>query len=299
MSVPGEDLAHPYVVLRPSQRAKLIRYTKWMWAFYVVGTLLMLTGIFNSIDVHAVLGLWHTDPIINEIARITEKPGLRSIVYPVTLGAGIWLAIRRHDLHPPITAMAALIATNAATGFMKLMSGRPTPRQDRWHPEFFNSQWIKLTDWVGIGAYPSGHTANLGAAAALAVMAMFASRVRWRYWGTAAIMFVCLETGVSSWARDTHWVTDLIFGYALGAACAMTTSLVTADLPIHWRHPSYIGSTRMMIITGIAISAGSIAIFAENSFLSNSNTSIIIMVGVGFIAWRHRKQRRQRQQQRA
>ncbi len=286
MSVPEEGLTHPYTVLRPSQRRKLVRYTTWMWAAFLIGTLLMLTGLFNSLDEQSVLGLWHSQAWINRLARITEKPGLRSIVYPATLGAGIWLAVRRHDMHPPITAVWTLVATNAATGFLKLITFRPTPRQAPGHPEFFN------TDWIGIGAYPSGHTANLGAAAALAVMAMFASRVRWRYWATAAIAALCLIVAVSSWARDTHWVSDLLFGYLLGAAVAMSTSLMTAELPIHWRHPNYIGSTRMLAFAGIGITAGSFAIFAENSFLSHSNTSILIMLGAGYVAWRHRRQRR-------
>jgi len=288
MSVPEDALTHPYTVLRPSQRAKLVRYTKWMWIAFVVGTAIMLTGALNTVDQHAVLGMWHSHSWINEVARITERPGLRSIVYPVTLGAGIWLAIRRHDMHPPITAVWTLIATNAATGFTKLLTFRPTPRQAPTHPEFFN------TDWIGIGAYPSGHTANLGAAAALAIMAMFASRVHWRYLATTAIASLCLLVAVSSWARDTHWVSDLVFGYILGAAVAMTTSLMTADLPIHWRHPKAIGSTRMLIIAGIGITAGSFAIFAENSFLSHSNTSILIMLGAAYMAWRHRRQRQQR-----
>lgn len=284
--MPEEDLTHPYIVLRPSQRVKLIRYTKWMWAAFIVGTLIMLTGVFNHLEQQAVLGMWHSHSDINKIARLTEKPGLRSIVYPVTLGFGIWLAIRRHDMHPPITAVWTLIATNAATGFVKLLTFRPTPRQAPAHPEFFNS------DWIGIGAYPSGHTANLGAAAALAVMAMFASRVRWRYIATAGISAICLMVAVSSWARDTHWVSDLISGYILGAAVAMTTSLMTADLPIHWRHPKYIGSTRLLVFAGIGITAGSFAIFAENSFLSHSNTSILIMLGLAYVTWRHRRQRR-------
>lgn len=272
--------SHPYVVLRPSQRVKLIRYTKWMWIAFIVVTLILLTGVFNPIDQHFVLGLWHSHPQINEIARITEKPGLRSIVYPVTLAGGLWLAIRRHDLHPPITAVWALIATNAATGVMKLLTFRPTPRQSG--PQFFN------TEWLGLGAFPSGHTANLGCAAALAVMAMFASRVRWRYVVTALIALVCLDVAVSSWARDTHWVSDLVVGYLLGAAVAMTTSLVTADLPVHWRHPKYIGSTRLLVFAGLGLTAGSFLIFAENSFLSHSNTSILIMIGLAYLTWRHR-----------
>ena len=286
MSVPEDIPAHPYTVLRPSQRAKLVRYTKWTWIVFLVGTAIMLSGLMNSLDQHAVLGMWHSHTWINNIARITEKPGLRSIVYPVTLGFGIWLAIRRHDMHPPITAVWTLIATNAATGFMKLLTFRPTPRQAPTHPEFFN------TDWIGIGAYPSGHTANLGAAAALGIMAMFASRVRWRYLGTAVIVLICTDVAVSSWARDTHWISDLVFGYVLGAAVAMTTSLMTVDLPLHWRHPKYIGSTRMLVFIGVGITAGSFAIFAENSFLSHSNTSILIMLGAAYMAWRHRRQRR-------
>lgn len=280
------DLTHPYVVLRPSQRVKLIRYTKWMWAAFIIGTIIVLTGALNPIDERLVLGMWQSHSWINEVARITEKPGLRSIVYPVTLGAGIWLAVRRHDMHPPITAVWTLIATNATTGFLKILTFRPTPRQAPGHPEFFN------TDWIGIGAYPSGHTANLGAAAALAIMAMFASRVRWRYLMTTAILALCTLVAVSSWARDTHWVTDLVFGYILGAAVAMTTSLMTADLPIHWRHPKYIGSTRLLVFAGIGITAGSFAIFAENSFLSHSNTSILIMGGLAYVTWRHRRQSR-------
>ncbi len=287
MAESTEDLSHPYVVLRPSQRRKLIRYTKWMWFAFVAYTVIMLTGALNAVDNHFVLGLWHYRPWINDIARITEKPGLRSIVYPVTLGAGLWLAIRRHDLHPPITAVWTLIATNATTGFLKIITFRPTPRQSPGHPEFFN------TDWIGIGAYPSGHTANLGAAVALGIMAMFASRVRWRYVGATALLALCALVAVSSWARDTHWISDLISGYLLGAAVAMTTSLMTVDLPIHWRHPKYIGSTRLLVFAGIGITAGSFAIFAENSFLSHSNTSILIMLGLGYVTWRHRRQRKQ------
>lgn len=285
MSVPEDDLTHPYTVLRPSQRAKLTRYTKWMWLVFVIGTLVMLSGLMNGADQSAVLGMWQSHSWINRLARITERPGLRSIVYPVTLGFAIWLAIRRHDMHPPITAVWTLIATNAATGFTKLITFRPTPRQAPNHPEFFN------TDWIGIGAYPSGHTANLGAAAALAIMSMFASRVRWRYVATTGIAGLCTVVAVSSWARDTHWVSDLVFGYILGAAVAMTTSLMTVDLPLHWRHPRYAGSTRMLIFAGVGITAGSFAIFAENSFLSHSNTSILIVLGVGYLMWRRRRPR--------
>lgn len=276
--------SHPYVVLRPSQRAKLIRYTKWMWIAFTVYTLVLVTGVLNPIDEHFVLGLWHSHPRINEIARITEKPGLRSLVYPTTLAAGLWLAIRRHDMHPPITAVWALIGTNAATGILKLLTFRPTPRQAG--PEFFN------TDWLGLGAFPSGHTANLGCAAALGIMAMFASRVRWRYLFSGLLMVLCVVVAVSSWARDTHWVSDLIVGYLLGAAVAMTTSLFTADLPVHWRHPNYIGSTRLLVFAGLGITAGSFLIFAENSFLSHSNTSILIMLGLAYVTLRHRYLRR-------
>lgn len=275
---------HPYVVLRPSQRAKLIRYTKWMWIAFIAYTLVLVTGVLNPIDQHFVLGMWHSHPRINEIARITEKPGLRSLVYPTTLAAGLWLAVRRHDLHPPITAVWALIATNAATGVIKLLTFRPTPRQAG--PEFFN------TEWLGLGAFPSGHTANLGCAVALGIMAMFASRVRWRYLMSVLLLLVCLVVAVSSWARDTHWISDLIVGYLLGAAVAMTTSLVTADLPVHWRHPKYIGSTRLLVFAGVGITAGSFIVFAENSFLSHSNTSILIMLGVAYATLRHRHLRK-------
>jgi len=231
MSEPTEDLSHPYVVLRPSQRRKLVRYTVWMWLAFFGYTIIMLTGALNALDNRLVLGLWHYQPWINDIARLTEKPGLRSIVYPVTLGAGIWLAIRRHDMHPPITAVWTLIATNATTGFLKIITFRPTPRQSPGHPEFFN------TDWIGIGAYPSGHTANLGAAVALGIMAMFASRVRWRYIGATALMSLCAVVAVSSWARDTHWVSDLISGYILGAAIAMTTYAHPGSVPSYCTPP--------------------------------------------------------------
>ena len=275
---------HPYVVLRPWQRRTLARYTKWMWIAFGVSTLVLVTGLLNPLDQSLVLGMWHTHPWINEVARITEKPGLRSIVYPVTLAGGLWLAIRRHDLHPPITAIWALIGTNAATGVVKLATFRATPRQAG--PEFFN------TDWLGLGAFPSGHTANLGAATALAIMAMFASRVRWRFVVSGLLFAVCLVVAVSSWARDTHWVSDLVVGYVLGAAVAMTTSLLTADLPVQWRHPKYIGSTRFLVIAGLGITAGSFIVFAENSFLSHSNTSILIMLGLAYATWRHRQLKR-------
>jgi hypothetical protein len=50
----------------------------------------------------------------------------------------------------------------------------------------------------------------------------------------------------------------------------------------------------MLIFAGIGITAGSFAIFAENSFLSHSNTSILIVLGVGYLMWRRRPSRRGR-----
>ena len=82
---------------------------------------------------------------------------------------------------------------------------------------------------VGGLAYPSGHAAN--AVALWGFMAWFITleRREWRPIAYLATGAIALIVGTSSWLIDTHWMTDLLTGFALGGiALLATTSLLNA-----------------------------------------------------------------------
>jgi hypothetical protein len=84
---------------------------------------------------------------------------------------------------------------------------------------------------------------------------------------------------MSSWFRDTHWVTDLVAGLALGVTTTIVATLWALHLPEHWRHPELAGRPRLVIFTSGVITLAAIFMFAGNSFLSHSGTSFVLVAG--------------------
>lgn len=265
------------------ERRLMARPAKWMGIIFGITLVLVVTGISHPLDVALVLDLRHSHPWTDDFFKITESPGQRRFVYPLAIIASIVFTVRRRDLLPTITAVSALLFTNAVTGMFKIMTLRGFPRTSG--PDVFNTDFGDLAD---LGAFPSGHAANIAAASTLMVLAAYSARQRYRPYAphiTVLTSIICTITFVSSWLRDTHWVTDLVGGLTLGVTTTIAATLWALHLPDHWRHPELAGRPRLVVFSVGVIALAAIFMFAGNSFLSHSGTSAVLVAGtLGVIA---------------
>lgn len=263
--------------LTDDERRLLARPAKYSAAVFLVTLFLVVTGLINPLDELLHLNLHETYPWTDDFFKITESPGQRRFVYPLTILLSMVFTVRRKDLLPMIVAVSALLFTNAVTGVVKILTLRGFPRTSG--PEVFNTQFGDIVD---LGAFPSGHAANIAAASTLMVLAAYSARPKYRPYAVHITVFTSLIAAItfaSSWLRDTHWVTDLIAGLSLGMTTTIVATLWALHLPQHWRHPELAGRPRLVIFTTGVISLAAIFMFAANSFLSHSATSFVLVAG--------------------
>lgn len=256
---------------------------------YLLILLLVITGVTHSLDVSLTTRIWKTKPWLDHLLSQVEMPGQRRFVYPFAIVFGSIISWRRKDLMPVIVTVSALIFTNAVTGFFKLIIARGYPRSSG--PEAFDyaaftgdGSLMSYAHYVWeLGAFPSGHAANVAAASTLLVMAAYSARPKHRRLAvpiTLVTTAVCIFTLACSWLRNTHWVTDLVAGLALGISTTVATALWALHLPQEWRQPDVAGKSRMLIFGAGALFMLLIFSFASSSILSHSATSVFLVIGV-------------------
>ena len=244
----------------------------------------VITGLTHPIDLYFET-LYHS---YNKMLLIIEAPGQRRVVYPLAIVLGTVISWRRKDLLPVIVTVSSLVFTNAVTGVVKLIVARGYPRTAG--PEAFNyaafkgdGSLISYAHYVWqLGAFPSGHAANVAAASTLMVLAAYSAREAHRKWAFPITIFtiiICTITIVCSWLRNTHWVTDLLAGIVLGIATTIATTLWALHLPQEWRHPDLAGKSRLITFGAIVALLALVFAFASSSVLSHSGTSIVLVVG--------------------
>jgi len=244
----------------------------------------VITGLTHPIDLYFET-LYHS---YNNLLLIIESPGQRRVVYPLAIVLGTVISWRRKDLLPVVVTVSALVFTNAVTGVVKLVVARGYPRTSG--PEAFNYAAFKgdgsLSSYAHyvwqLGAFPSGHAANVAAASTLMVLAAYSAREAHRKWAvpiTILTIIVCTITIICSWLRNTHWVTDLLAGIALGIATTIATTLWALHLPQEWRHPDLAGKSRLITFGSVVAVLALVFAFASSSVLSHSVTSIVLVIG--------------------
>lgn len=259
------------------------------FAIFLIMFLLVVTGLTHNLDVSLTTDLYKSKPWLDQLLAQIETPGQRRFVYPFAIVLGTIMSFRRKDLLPVIVTVSALIFTNAVTGFFKLIIARGFPRNAG--PEAFDyaaftgdGSLISYAHYVWqLGAFPSGHAANVAAASTLMVMAAYSARPKHRKWAvpvTLITVVICIVTIVCSWLRNTHWMTDLIAGIALGISTTVATALWALHLPQEWRHPDLAGKSRLLIFGSGVLFMLLIFSFASSSVLSHSGTSVLLVVGV-------------------
>lgn len=219
-TVPGRvettaDPAYPVAGwLSPRRRTSAERTLRVAATVLAVSTLLLVVGAINGLDAAASAHVYASTRWLNTFGLGLEAPGLRSFIYPLALGGAGWVAWRHRDARVLLTTTVALFLVNALTSVGKFLTARATPRQGG--PQAYDP------DILGkLGAFPSGHAANIGAVITLALLLAPATR------RTRLLLAVpVISMSLTSWARGTHWVSDLVAGLAVGAIAAAAAVLL-------------------------------------------------------------------------
>ncbi len=271
--------------LSDDERRLLARPAFFAGLVFAILLILVLTGLINSLDSALVSELKVNKLGLRDFFRAIEIPGQRRIVYPIAILAGVLFTFRRKDLLPLITTISALIFTNAVTGMFKILTLRAFPRNELG-PEI---RTLPIWDADKLGAFPSGHGANVAAICTLLILAAYSARPRWRPLApyiSASTLIPISAVFVSSWALNFHWLSDLFAGLALGICTTIVAALWALHLPDHWRHPDLVGKGRTVGVLIVLGTMGVIFMFAGNSFLQESYVSVVLVVGtLGVIAY--------------
>jgi membrane-associated phospholipid phosphatase len=145
-----------------------------------------------------------------EIFTKTVIFGLRGTIISIFIPVFAFIGWKKKTWIPLGGFLLVLLFETGMAGALKLAIGRTFP----YDHYFYENVDVN----VGEMAFPSGHAANV--VALLGYVAWYFSRgwnntrrmVSWTLVALAAI-----DVGVSSWLIQTHWPTDLVAGYLIGA----------------------------------------------------------------------------------
>ncbi|MFI8964164.1 phosphatase PAP2 family protein [Streptomyces sp. NPDC053493] len=117
-----------------------------------------------------------------------------------------WRSWRQHTLRPLLSLGAALLLLNATVGAVKLGLGRLGPH--------YATQVGSAELFAGGDIFPSGHTAN--AVVTWGILAYLATTPRARRYLSALSAVVALGVGLTTVYLGTHWLSDVLLGWAAG-----------------------------------------------------------------------------------
>ncbi len=125
-----------------------------------------------------------------------------------------WRARRLGRIRPLLVMGTALLLLNLTVGGVKVVTGRLGPHYAHYvgSPELFSGGTI----------FPSGHTAN--AVVTWGVLAYLAGR--WRRTGALLAGATAWSVGLTTVYLGTHWVTDVLAGWAAGLLVLLSLPLL-------------------------------------------------------------------------
>ncbi|MGW0937162.1 phosphatase PAP2 family protein, partial [Streptomyces sp. NPDC002666] len=144
-------------------------------------------GIHAFLDYYVVLG----------------QRGPTAVMVACWLG---WRSWRQHTLRPLLTLGASLLLLNVTVGAVKIGLGRLGPH--------YATQIGSAELFAGGDIFPSGHTAN--AVVTWGILAYLAATPRARRYLSAMSAIVSLGVGLTTVYLGTHWLSDVVLGWAAG-----------------------------------------------------------------------------------
>ncbi|MER6239533.1 phosphatase PAP2 family protein [Streptomyces clavifer] len=117
-----------------------------------------------------------------------------------------WRSWRQHTLRPLLTLGTSLLLLNVTVGAVKFGLGRLGPH--------YATQIGSAELFAGGDIFPSGHTAN--AVVTWGILAYLATTPRARRYLSALSAFVSLGVGLTTVYIGTHWLSDVLLGWAAG-----------------------------------------------------------------------------------
>ncbi|MER6101479.1 phosphatase PAP2 family protein [Streptomyces sp. NPDC001832] len=117
-----------------------------------------------------------------------------------------WRSWRQHTLRPLLMLGASLLLLNATVGAVKIGLGRLGPH--------YATQIGSAELFSGGDIFPSGHTAN--AVVTWGILAYLATTPRARRYLSAVSAIVSLGVGLTTVYLGTHWLSDVLLGWAAG-----------------------------------------------------------------------------------
>ena len=141
-------------------------------------------------------------PGLRGAAGVVARLGAREVLVPLALAAGSILSWRRRSWVPLALVVGSYLLVAGVASFTKAGLARPQP--------------LPLPGVPG-RAFPSGHAAQ--AVVVFGALALLAGG------GRRALIVVAGVVGAVCVAllwRQAHWLTDMVGGVALGAACLTT-----------------------------------------------------------------------------
>jgi undecaprenyl-diphosphatase len=188
----------------------------------VVVLMLLTVAVHRGIGFHFDLRVLrdfrrHRSPLVIDTSRMLADLG--SIGSLILLAAVVGTLLRWRGLHPILCAapLACLLVAGACVEVLKVATARVGP-----HAQFrFGNH--------GTGSFPSGHSADTTALCiglAIVVVAALVRRPAERVAVFGAAAAVSVAVGVSRLVLGVHWPTDVVAGWALGLAAAVTVATI-------------------------------------------------------------------------
>jgi membrane-associated phospholipid phosphatase len=203
---------------RPSPRAITA-------AFVGLVYLILTVGVLSGSDIDGM------DTLVFRWAGTKPWPGMYDLVsWWVLLGQRaiccaiaavwfVWVAVRRRNLRPLLTFVVVTLLLNVTVGVVKLAIGRLGPLQLGQNAGNIGASRVFDDGTI----FPSGHTSN--AVVIWGLMALLAVRHR-RVWAAVA-GFMAVTVGLSTIYLGTHWVSDVVAGWAAGALVLLAVPSMT------------------------------------------------------------------------
>ncbi len=201
----------------PALRAWLLALTALASvAFVVVALLVTAHESGTALDLAVAPALVQTaveHPAVAGVGRVLDVLGGTVVAVLAVAAASAWLLVARHVLLAACLVASALgILLNSA---VKYLVDRPRPAT------------VGLLLDESTPSFTSGHaTSSITVIAALGIVALVAVRSRWR-WALALPLFALVPLiGLSRVFMGVHWPTDVLGGWALGAAWTSMVALL-------------------------------------------------------------------------